>query len=155
MTSFWRNNDVTITSCIRWDRGSKSRTSRGSTYWCLNRTATAVCKLYKIHSFIHHSFIIIYLGLFIRFDRNLSVSNEWRLSVVTLLLAIRPNAASRLFTQPFIQAQIEKKTSKVRVIGLVRGIHRWPVNSPHKGPVTRKMFPFDDVFMKGTHIIGN
>ena len=27
------------------------------------------------------------------------------------------------------------------------GIHRGPVNSPHKGPVTRKMFPFDDVIM--------
>ena len=29
----------------------------------------------------------------------------------------------------------------------VWGIHRWPVNSPHKGPVTRKMSPFDDVIM--------
>ena len=29
----------------------------------------------------------------------------------------------------------------------VRGIHRWPVNSPHNGPVTWKMFPFDDVIM--------
>ena len=29
----------------------------------------------------------------------------------------------------------------------MRGIHRWPVNSPHKGPATRKMFPFDDVTM--------
>ena len=29
----------------------------------------------------------------------------------------------------------------------VRGIPRWPVNSPHKGPVTRKRFPFDDVIM--------
>ena len=26
--------------------------------------------------------------------------------------------------------------------------HRSPVNSPHKGSVTRKMFPFDDVIMK-------
>ena len=26
-----------------------------------------------------------------------------------------------------------------------RGIHRWPVISPHKLPVTRKMFPFDDI----------
>ena len=26
-------------------------------------------------------------------------------------------------------------------------IHRWPVNSPHKWLVTRKMFPFDDVIM--------
>ena len=32
-------------------------------------------------------------------------------------------------------------------LAFVRGIHRWPVNSPHKGPVTRKMFPFDDVIM--------
>ena len=39
-----------------------------------------------------------------------------------------------------------KKTSKLRVTGLC-GIHRGPVNSPHKWPVTRKMFPFDDVIM--------
>ena len=32
-------------------------------------------------------------------------------------------------------------------MAFVRGIHRSPVNSPHKGPVTRKMFPFDDVIM--------
>ena len=29
----------------------------------------------------------------------------------------------------------------------VRGIHRSPVNSPHKLPITRKMFPFDDVII--------
>ena len=28
-----------------------------------------------------------------------------------------------------------------------RGIHRWTVDSPHKGAVTRKMFLFDDVIM--------
>ena len=33
-------------------------------------------------------------------------------------------------------------------MAFVRGIHRWPANSPHKGPVTRKMFPFDDVIMQ-------
>ena len=32
-------------------------------------------------------------------------------------------------------------------LAFVRGIHRSPVNSPHKWPVTRKMFPFDDVIM--------
>ena len=40
-----------------------------------------------------------------------------------------------------------KKTSKLRVTGLCRGIHQWSVDSPHKGPVTRKMFSFDDVIM--------
>ena len=33
-------------------------------------------------------------------------------------------------------------------LAFVRGIHRGPVNSPHKWPVTRKMFPFDDVIMQ-------
>ena len=32
-------------------------------------------------------------------------------------------------------------------LAFVWGMHRWPVNSPHKWPVTRKMFPFDDVIM--------
>ena len=32
-------------------------------------------------------------------------------------------------------------------LAFVRGIHRGPVNSLHKGPVTQKMFPFDDVIM--------
>ena len=43
-----------------------------------------------------------------------------------------------------------KKASKLdrRHWGFVRGTHRWPVNPPHKGPVTRKMFPFDDVIMR-------
>ena len=36
-------------------------------------------------------------------------------------------------------------------LAFVRGIHRSPVNSPHKWTVTRKMFPFDDVIMR--HLI--
>ena len=40
-----------------------------------------------------------------------------------------------------------KKTSKLRALAFVWGIHRGQVNSPHKWPVTRKLFPFDDVFM--------
>ena len=40
-----------------------------------------------------------------------------------------------------------KKTSKLRVTGLCAGNLPVAVNSPHKGPVTRKMLPFDDVPM--------
>ena len=32
-----------------------------------------------------------------------------------------------------------KKTLSSASLAFMRGIHRWPVNSPHKGPVTRKM----------------
>ena len=42
----------------------------------------------------------------------------------------------------------QRKHQRSATLGFVREIHRWPVNSPHKGPVTRKMFPFDDVIME-------
>ena len=55
--------------------------------------------------------------------------------------------ASPLLTQPFNQVQIKENIKAPRHCPLARGIHRWPVNSPHKWPVTQKMFPWDDVIM--------
>ena len=45
----------------------------------------------------------------------------------------------------------DKKNQSSASLAFVRGIHRWPVNSAHKGTVTRKMFPFDDVIMRQTY----
>ena len=42
----------------------------------------------------------------------------------------------------------ERKYQSSASLAFVRGIHRSPVNSPNKWPVTRKMFPFDDVIMQ-------
>ena len=41
----------------------------------------------------------------------------------------------------------QRKYQSSASLAFVRGIHRWPVNSPHKGPVTRKVLPLDDVIM--------
>ena len=41
----------------------------------------------------------------------------------------------------------QRKHQSSASLAFVRGIHRSPVNSPHKWPVTRKMIPFDDVIM--------
>ena len=41
----------------------------------------------------------------------------------------------------------QRKHQSSASLAFVRGLHWWPVNSPHRGPVTRKMFPFDDVIM--------
>ena len=41
----------------------------------------------------------------------------------------------------------QRKHQSSTLLAFVRGIHRSPVISPHKGPVTRKVFPFDDVIM--------
>ena len=42
----------------------------------------------------------------------------------------------------------QRKHQSSASLAFVREIHRGPVNFPHKWPVTRKMFPFDDVIMK-------
>ena len=41
----------------------------------------------------------------------------------------------------------QRKHQNSSSLAFVRGIHRWPVNFPLKWPVTRKMFPLDDVIM--------
>ena len=49
----------------------------------------------------------------------------------------------------------QRKLQSSSSLAFVRGIHRWPVNSPHKWPVTRKMFPFYDVIMLNHNDNGN
>ena len=46
----------------------------------------------------------------------------------------------------------QRKHQSSASLAFVWEIHRGPVNFPHKWPVTRKMFPFDDVIMKSTCI---
>ena len=41
----------------------------------------------------------------------------------------------------------QSKHQSYASLAFVWGIHRGPVNSPHKWPVTRQIFPFDDVIM--------
>ena len=44
----------------------------------------------------------------------------------------------------------QRKHQSSASLAFVGGIRRWPVNSPPKGPVTRKMFTLDDVIMINT-----
>ena len=51
-----------------------------------------------------------------------------------------------VYSTVYSDADQRKPQSSVS-LAFVRGIHRGRVNSQHKWPVTRKMFPFDDVIM--------
>ena len=53
-----------------------------------------------------------------------------------------------IVAEPFVQVQIKEKHQSSASLAFVRGIHRSSMDSPHKGPVTLKMIPFDDVTMK-------
>ena len=45
----------------------------------------------------------------------------------------------------------QRKHQSSASLATVRGIYQWPVNSPHKRPVTREMLSFDDVIMLVQH----
>ena len=45
-----------------------------------------------------------------------------------------------------------KRESSVSM-AFLRGIHRWQVDCPRKGPVTRTIFSFDDVIMWPVYLI--
>ena len=63
--------------------------------------------------------------------------------------AIAPKITSLtiVFSTVYLDTDQRKHQSSAS-LAFVRGIHRRPVKSPHKCPVTRKMFPFDDVIMR-------
>ena len=87
-------------------------------------------------------FVGFYFGLVIFYvsHRFITMPSEWvrwRLKSPSL----------RLFIWPFIKGPITEKHQSSASLAIVWGIHRWPVNSVHKGTVTRIMFPFDDVIM--------
>ena len=47
----------------------------------------------------------------------------------------------------FYSGADQRKHQSSVSLAFVQVIHRGPVNSPHKWPVTQKMFLFDDVIM--------
>ena len=60
--------------------------------------------------------------------------------------------ASQIFSVSIIYSTVcsgadQIKNQSPASLASVKGIHRWPVNSPHKWLVTWKTFPFDDVIM--------
>ena len=77
---------------------------------------------------------------------------EFEFQIVHYSDVIMSAMASQITCVPIVYSAVcsgtdQRKHQSSASLALVRGIHRWPVNSPHKGPVTRKIFPFDDVIM--------
>ena len=85
---------------------------------------------------------IIWKGLHITASsRNILFSKHHYDDVIMGAMASHITSLNRLFSCR------SKETSKLRVTGLCVGNSPGPVNSPHKWPVTLKIFPFDDVIV--------
>ena len=76
------------------------------------------------------------------------VGDRWRhyIDVIMSTMASQITSLAIVYSTVYSGADQRKHQSSVS-LAFVRGIHRWPVNYPHKGPVTREMFPFDNVIM--------
>ena len=76
--------------------------------------------------------------------------NRW-----CILLCVMSVMASQITSVSIVCSAVcpgadQRKHLSSASLAFVRGIHRWPVNSTHKWPVTRETFPFDDVIMYNT-----
>ena len=75
--------------------------------------------------------------------------NAWKVhynDVIMGAIASQITSLTIVFSSVYLDTD-QRKHQGSAPMAFVRGIHRRPVNSPHKWPVTRKMFPFDDVIM--------
>ena len=66
-------------------------------------------------------------------------------------MASQITSLTTIYSTAYSRADQSKHQSSTSLV-FVREIHWWPVNSPHKGLVTRNMFPFDDVIMNQTNL---
>ena len=66
--------------------------------------------------------------------------------VIMSAMASQITSITTVYSSVYWGADQRKHPSSAFLV-FVRGIHRWPVNSQHKGPVTWKKFPFGDVIM--------
>ena len=66
-------------------------------------------------------------------------------------IASQTTSLTIVYSTVYSGADQRKHQSSVS-LAFVRGIYRGPVYSPHKWPVTRKMFPFDDVIMENSDL---
>ena len=79
-------------------------------------------------------------------DNNISNHNNHYNDVIIGTISSQITSLTIVYSTVYSDADQTKYQSSAS-LAFVRGIHRRPLNSPHKWPVTRKMFPFDDVIM--------
>ena len=121
---------------INTDNISISMTNGFHLFWKSIRKSEALTQVYYMHYAVRTWYHLPYYRPFVSFPNDVIMSAM--ASQITSLTIVYSTVYS---------GSDERKHQSSASLAFVRGIHRWPMNSPHKGPVTRKMFPFDDAIM--------
>ena len=93
--------------------------------------------------------MIVTLGIYLTFtpgERNPQVEDRHYIDVIMTTMASQIPSLAIVYSTVYSGADQSKHQSSAS-LAFVWGIHQGPVNSLHKWPVMRKMFPFDDVIM--------
>ena len=98
--------------------------------------------------------ISLWLVEYILNQHNSNFACEWRwlywqnhyCDIIMGMIASQITSLTIVYSTVYLLAD-QRKHQRSTSLAFGWGIHRGPVNSPHKWPVTRKMFPFDDVIM--------
>ena len=88
--------------------------------------------------------------MFLHLLQKTMMSIRWQLVMHyrdIIMSATAPQFTSGSIVYSTCYSGTDKKHQSSASLAFVTGLHQWPVDSPHKGPITRKMFPCDDVIM--------
>ena len=91
--------------------------------------------IYTLHTMYNYIICTAHMSQFTHYN-----------DVIMSAMASQITSFAIVYSTVYSGADLRKHQSSAS-LAFVRGIHRWPVNCLHKGPVTRKMFPFDNVIM--------
>ena len=109
--------------------------------WSMSTCDVIALGIYEIFEWSWHPTKLTNKEICFRFHYN---------DVIVSAMASQITSLTLVYSSVFSGTDQRKHQSSA-LLAFVGRIHRWPVNSPHKGPVTRKMFQFDDVIMR-THV---
>ena len=101
-----------------------------------------------IHTYLMYTYITHHKLIKVKLQHNTmrKIIKKIRQHIHTILLW-SPITSISIVCSAVCTGTDQRKHQSSASLAFVRGIHRWPVDSPHRGPVARKMFPFDDVIM--------
>ena len=119
-----------------WTHGLKD-------HWCKNRCFIALDVVFAYINWIQINIIYDQLEVLGNSWREIHHYNDVMMSTIASQITSLTIAYSTVYS-----GADQRKHQRFASLAFVQGIHRGPVNSPHKGPLTRKMFPFNDVIMR-------
>ena len=119
--------------------------------YCVYLDAIHLLYVYVLHSWTLSRVGAVIYWLCLTYNRFDLIVTKWDKTlhyngVIMSAIASQITSLTIVYSSVYWGADQRKHQSSAS-LAFVGEIHQWPVYFPHKGPVTRKMFPFDDVIM--------